>query len=246
MKPTVYRFHIQGFAPDTIPMARLAEYMDALARMLGEVERVHFMALEEGSVILCQQVEPQAAEKVRERVAAVQRRTAPDEALKAADKLNALLEKDNTAGGLFEGTAELIPFPGVNRPRPVTYTGIKQAGELDGWLARIGGRDNTAHALLVDGERTYSCEMTWSIARVMAKHLAGPTLRVFGTGSWNRTEAGVWELKLFRVREFEVLEAAPLPEVIERLRTVPGNGWLEMEDPHQALADFRRDGETFH
>ncbi len=246
MKPMVYRFRIEGCTLGTIPMARLAEYMETLAKMLGEPESVHFLALEEGSVVLKSQVDPQAAVRVQDRIMAVRRGVGPVEALKAAEKLNVLLEKDNTAGALLDESAEIIPFPGVHRPKPVTYSNIRQDGELDGWLARIGGTDKTPHATLKNGERSYSCDLKWDVARRMAKHLAGPTLRVYGTGNWSRTEAGLWELNTFTVREFEVLDSTPLPEVVEMLKAVPGNGWLELDDPQQALAEFREDGEAMH
>ena len=46
-----YRFRIDVFKPDTMPMGRLAEYMADLSQLLGEKEQVHFVRLEEGSKI---------------------------------------------------------------------------------------------------------------------------------------------------------------------------------------------------
>ena len=53
-----YRFVIDAYRPDTLPMARLAEYMGELARLLGRLDQVHFVRLEEGSTALVQRVEP--------------------------------------------------------------------------------------------------------------------------------------------------------------------------------------------
>ncbi len=47
-----YRFVIDALRPDAISMARLAEYMGELARLLGETRHVHFLRLDEGSVAL--------------------------------------------------------------------------------------------------------------------------------------------------------------------------------------------------
>jgi hypothetical protein len=246
MEPRTYKFRIDAFRPDTIPMARLAEYMAVLAKMMGEAERVHFVAVEEGSTILAHQVEPEAIPKVQDRLDSVRRGEKQGEPFKAFEELNRFLEKDNAQGMLYEGEAEVIPFPGVKREKPITYKGIKQAGSLDGVLFRVGGRDKTAHATLVDDDRSYSCELPWEIAREIARHLAGPVLRVHGTGRWNRTEEGCWELQIFRVQSFDVLNDAPLPTIMEALKAIPGNEWFNMEDPHQALAELRNGDEALH
>jgi len=44
-----YRFKIDAYTPDTMPMSRLAEYMRELSEMLGEPSAVHFERLEPGS-----------------------------------------------------------------------------------------------------------------------------------------------------------------------------------------------------
>ena len=49
-----YRFVIDALSPDSLPMARLAEYMGELARLLGRPDQVHFERLEGGSTVLVQ------------------------------------------------------------------------------------------------------------------------------------------------------------------------------------------------
>lgn len=44
-----YVFWIDAYTPATIPMERLAEYLTALAKMLGHGGSVHFNRLEKGS-----------------------------------------------------------------------------------------------------------------------------------------------------------------------------------------------------
>ena len=41
-KALEYRFEIDAFTPDTIPMARLAQYLGDIARMMGQEASVHF------------------------------------------------------------------------------------------------------------------------------------------------------------------------------------------------------------
>jgi len=50
---------------------------------------------------------------------------------------------------------------------------------------------------------------------------------------------GSWNLKRFNIAEFEVLDNAPLREVVAHLRQVPGNGWQEIEDPYAEVRRLR-------
>jgi hypothetical protein len=49
----------------------------------------------------------------------------------------------------------------------------------------------------------------------------------------------VWLLDRFNITEFEVLDSSPLQEVVERLRAIEGNEWLEVEDPLEELSRLR-------
>ena len=67
LKPREYRFAIDGnYTRDSLPMARLAEYMQGFAALLGHRPSVHFSHLEEGSAVLVTKVEPQDEPKVLE------------------------------------------------------------------------------------------------------------------------------------------------------------------------------------
>ena len=73
-----YRFVIQqAYTPQTLPMARLAEYMGRMATLLGEKSHVHFVRIEEGSAVLLQDVEQEAQPLVRERIHAVREDAGP-------------------------------------------------------------------------------------------------------------------------------------------------------------------------
>ena len=235
-----YRFVIDACSPDTLPMARLAEYMGELARLLGRPDQVHFVRLEEGSAVLVQRVEPEAAPDVKERLHALQQDNPPDDAAKAFVALNRYLADDNATGILQEGGgADVIRFPGREEPAPVTFGAFNQTGALDGVLIRIGGRDDTVPAHLRDGETIHLCNATRELARRLAVHLYGPPLRVHGNGRWERDADGDWVMKRFNITSFDVLDDAPLGEVAQRLRDVEGSGWKEIEDPTAELRHLR-------
>ena len=57
-------FYIDAYSPETIPMAKLAEYMSDLAALLGRENAVHFAGLEKGSTKLAVRVEFEDVPKV--------------------------------------------------------------------------------------------------------------------------------------------------------------------------------------
>ena len=235
-----YRFVIDAYSPDTLPMARLAEYMGELARLLGRPDQVHFARLEAGSAVLVQGVEPEAASDVKERLHTLRQDNPTDDVAKAFAALNRYLADDNATGILQEGGgAEVIRFPGREAPAPSTFGAFNQTGALDGVLIRIGGRDDTVPAHLRDGDTIHLCNATRDMARRLAVHLYGPPLRVNGNGRWERDADGRWVMKRFNITSFDVLDDAPLREVAQRLRDVEGSGWKQIEDPSAELRHLR-------
>ena len=207
-----YRFKIDVFHVDNIPMARLAEYMAELAKLLGETERVHFSHLEEGSAVLVSTVEEPAWPKVAERVRAVRQGDAPKEVMQTYKSIDAMLAKDNAVGVLSSAEGgEVVPFPGRMRPKPMRYGPFRERGSVDGVLIRIGGRDETIPILLQDGDALISCQTSREVSKRLAQHYLGPTLRVHGDGRWVREEDGSWRLLEFyrrRLRGTRRLAAA--------------------------------------
>src|SRR5688572_23241874 len=68
-----YTFHIDAYSPETIPMARLALYMQQLAALLGHESAVHFVALEPGSTRLVSRIDREDLPKVASRLDRVRR-----------------------------------------------------------------------------------------------------------------------------------------------------------------------------
>jgi hypothetical protein len=242
-----YRFKIDVFQVDTIPMARLAEYMAELAKLLGQPERVHFSHIEEGSAVLVSSVEEPAWPKVADRVHGVRQGVAPKDAMRAYQALDTMLAKDNACGVLSsEEGGEVIPFPGRTRPKPMRYGPFRERGSIDGVLIRIGGRDETIPVLLQDGEASFSCQTSREISKRLAPHYLGPTLRAHGDGKWVREEDGSWQLVEFYIEDFEVLDDSPLQEVVSRLRAVEGSTWGDNPDAMSDLLNLRRDPKDRH
>jgi hypothetical protein len=217
---TIYRFKIEAYTPETMPMARLAEYMAELATMLGEPKSVHFQRLLPGSTVLVHRVEREAAPKVRERIKNVRIREAPAEALRAYQRVNKMLRDDNGVGALQERGATIIKFPGREQAEE-KYPPIRQHGTIDGVIVGIGGLDQTVHIrLMIEDARVSGCWTDRAIAKRLALHLYEP-VRLSGRGSWSREAEGGWTLTSFKIEGFEPLRDTGLVEALAELRAIP-------------------------
>ena len=240
-----YRFVIGAGSPETLPMARLAQYIANLAQLFGEDKGVHFVRLEAGSTALVQAVDPEALPKVHTRIHAAAQGRPPKSAARAIAKLNDLLAEDGTTGSLRESDgAEVFHFPGCERNRVPAFGPFKQEGSLDGVLVRVGGTDDTVPVHLQDGDAVHICNATREMARRLAPHLYDTTLRVHGEEHWERDGENVWQMRRFDIASFEKLDEAPLGAIVAQLREVPGNGWKNVADPAAELRRLRDGGEA--
>jgi hypothetical protein len=231
-----YRFVIDAYTPQTIPMGRLAEYMRELAEVLGEHNAVHFKRLEAGSTVLVSKIEREAVPKVRARVVAVRRGEAPREALRAYKAINKLLREDNGVGALKDDKAgaTIIRFPGRDEAEE-KFPSVHEHGSVDGVIVRIGGADETVHITLqVDGQEQVSgCYTNRLLGKQLAHKLFEP-VRLFGRGRWSRDNEGQWTLVSFKVESFDPLSDMPLSAALTDLRAIP-NDWDEASLTQLAL-----------
>jgi hypothetical protein len=240
-------FYIDAYSPATIPMAKLASYMADFAALLGKEHAVHFDGLENGSTKIAARVAFEDAPKVAKRLDSIRRGNPPQDAAKLYDEIDRRLANDNAFGRiLVDDGAELLVFPGRDRPKAQSYGPFTQDGSLDGLLISIGGKDETISLRLQNGDMVYSrCETNRALARELAKHLFEP-VRIFGNGRWLREADGTWTLLIFRVHRFEVLGTASLRELTTALRSIKGSEWKTMPDPLAELADMRADDSEMH
>lgn len=237
-----YTLYIDAYSPDTIPMGRLALYMQNFATLLGNSAAVHFDTLRSGSTQLAVKIDHEDVPKVAVRLDLIRRGDGAPDGARAQVEIDRLLAEDNATGFIYEDrnqSTEIITFPGVTRLVAETYGPFKQEGSLDGVLISVGGADQTAHIMLQNGEIKYSgIETTRDIARRLAKHMYEP-VRLFGTGNWMREASGSWILKKFRLESFAALQTDSLKVAVDQLRQVEGSNWKAMDDPIQALKSLR-------
>ena len=213
-----YELYIDSFTPDTIPLARLADYVGSFAELLGYCEHVHFGNLKPGSLSIAARVDEVAQRKVDKRVDEVRFGGGPQPARKALRDIDDKLAEDNALGRIVRGKAKLIEFPGRTRHAEEKLGPIEQPGSLEGEVIQIGGRDETINVHLKSGDHVHVCVTSKAIARNLAPHIFSTTIRVRGVGTWARLASGTWILKRFEIATFELLDQTPLLKLFEGLR----------------------------
>lgn len=250
MEPVEYVFSIDAFRPETLPMARLAEYLAALAKMIGHPEHTHFLGVRPGSAELHHAIDPVDAPKVEARLNGVRLGDGPKDAIAGKLALEELLANDNALGTLTESATGrvVVPFVGRNRLKPLAFPPFREDTAIDGQLVSIGGRDATAHATLQDGAIFHvGVSMGRELARDLAGLLYGPPIRLHGNGRFERQPDGVWKMTDFRVSRVEKLDSRPIGEALEAVRAVPGNRLMDatayQDIARERLGDEDGDGD---
>jgi hypothetical protein len=236
-----YRFKIDAYSPETMPLNRLAEYLDDLAKLFGESQSVHLIKIEEGSTVPVLKVEREAEPKVRERLRLVRTNDAPAEAMRAAKDIDERLRRDNAKAVIIDPVdSKLIEFRGRDLNRFVEYGPFTQADTLDGTPIMIGGEEDPVPVHLEGRKRgeIYICRASRSTAKELAPYLFSTYIRAEGMARWIRRRNGEWEMRRFTIKSFTPLKERTLRETIDELRAVPAK-WKEMDDPYAELARIR-------
>lgn len=227
-----FRFKIDAFTPATLPMEALAAYLGDLAKVLGAPNAVHFVRLEEGSVIPVVNVDGEAVPAVRAQVRAVKEGKAAPEAMRAFQSINARLMSHGSVGALIDadaatdaGGANILEFRGRELAEE-TYGAVRRQGTLDGEVVRVGGVNRSRVPILLQTEDRVISDVHARkvLAQELGERLYKP-VRLYGMGRWNRSLAGRWELEDFSVDRFESLKDDGLSAALTALRAVSGGDW---------------------
>lgn len=235
-----YRFKIDAYSPETMPLERLAEYLQHLAVLFGESERVHLIRIEKSSTVPVILVEREAEPKVRENIDAVVRREAPPERMRAFESIDEKLRKDNAVGKVLapEG-GNVIAFPGRELVLPPTYGPFNQTGSITGVPIMVGGKNDPVPVHIEDKQGVvFDCLARRGVAREIAPYLFETVIRAEGVGRWVRRPSGAWEMKKFTIHHVRPLKDEPLRDSVRKLRALPGK-WKDIEDPLAELENIR-------
>lgn len=234
-KPWSFALRVRGVTPQTMPLARLADYLREFGELLGNKEHVHFAGIVKGSAVLRAVVDDIAVTDSTKRLLAARSGDAPKDTLDHAEKIDRMMREDRACGDIIRHDGNVVyAFEGAKRKAPdVPELIVSQEGEIFGVVTRIGGRDETVPLLLAGADGNfYEVNVKGrEQARAIATYLFGKPIRVFGQGTWKRTSEGVWKLTSFMVHGFDEADDRPLADVVNELRAISGNGWAKLDDP---------------
>jgi hypothetical protein len=223
-------FVIPGYTPETIPLARLIEYLQQMTAVLGDPENLHLIGIEEGSVEPVLRAPKAVALKARDKVSRVQRGDGTRKQVDAYNKIRRMVRRDARDAGrpalLRSNQQVLLEIPAAPEDAGV-LSGVRQASSVDGQLIRVGGAGEDAALQVQDMQGRILSGFT--AKRIVAKELAAllwEPVRLSGVGLWERTEEGEWRLERMQVQSYERLEDEDLSSVLERLRSLKVN-WPE-------------------
>jgi hypothetical protein len=239
---TTFEFSLDKWTPETLPMARLGQYLEKLAALAGSKEAIHFDKIKKGSAVPNFYVDDQAREDVISRMSTIGLPSASSDVAKLQQDINRMLQDDGCVGTLkIKGGATIYKFPGRKTPLAEEVI-VHEFGEVEGELIRVGGKDGSVPVWIENQDGTlYRCTASKNVARDLAPLLFGPILKVAGNGKWRRTADRKWNLEEFTIKSWEKVVMDDLVETVAALRAVEGSEWNAMEDPHAELRKLRGD-----
>ena len=171
-KPREYRFEIDAFTPETIPLGRLSQYLADVAKMMGQETNVHLSRIAKGSTVPIIRVDWEAEPKVRERLSALKVNEGPAEARRAYKEINKRLIEDNANGVLLDpALTKVIRFPGRDGANQPQFGPITQPGVFQGTPIKLGGENDPVPVHLEDGDEKHIVSAPRRIAKELAAHL---------------------------------------------------------------------------
>jgi hypothetical protein len=240
-----YRFTIDVYEPDTMPLRRLTEYLNDLAEILGEDKSTHLIGIEKSSHCSVLKVDADALPKIEERAKEIERGDASPQIEDAIARMNRRLRLDNATGRFSDPDGhDIIPFLG--RQNEALEYAITQVGTIDGIPIMVGGSKERVPVHLEgrQGEK-HNCLANRTTAKAIADHLFEVVIRAEGIGRWIRHPEGQWEMKYFNINAFHPLGKVSdlsLRASIDELRSIPAK-WKDLKDPIGELVRIRDDVE---
>jgi hypothetical protein len=215
-------------------MARLAEYIQELAALLGQQADLRLVRIEKGSINLrVKAVGGGTAGRIAGRIAAVGRREAPREAMRAYNRINQMVYEDGGPARL-KGPATVLHFPGV-AAGGVDRLKIVDYGDITGRLYSLSeSRENQLSARIrpLTGEGYVQCTASKEIGRTLRELLFEP-VRAYGRGTW-REAGNVWICEGLAIEAAWPVKGGDLREAIDALRA------LEADWPENALDEMAK------
>ncbi len=216
-------FEIKAYEPSTIPMAKLAEYMSDLARLLGVEHAVHFVNLRKGSTRIVHRVDTEQFPTIKERTYRAVNPGAPEDIRQAYERIEQRLRRDNAKGAYLSGPDGKLLEIKVSKSA-IEYPTISKQGEVRGVVTRIGGKGDWVPVHIEDvNSALYICEARKDKTKELAKYYLGQPVLASGLGRWRRTDSGKWDLENFRIHDFSPVTSVSVQDTVAKMRGIPAD-----------------------
>ena len=213
-------FVIPGHTPETMPLNRLLDYLHQIAALLGDPEKLHLVAVREGSCEPVFHTDVPTSLMVRERAARVQRGDGTKKQIDGLNHIRRMLREDGVRKHpALLRTTKSIFLKIEAAPEETVISGIRQSSSVDGALIKIGGAGENAAIQLqdLDGKIVSGFTAKRATAKELAHHMWEP-VRLHGVAQWGRNDDGRWELERMQVNSFDPLEDDSLSVTMGKLR----------------------------
>ena len=229
-----YTFIIDGLTPETMPFGRLVEYYSEIKKMVGAPDNLHLIAIVESSHATEFTIDAGHVGTLVDRLAEINRRTAPRGAIRARDKIDAMLREDGTSGSFRDRTGDnIVNFVGRREDDKILIR-IRDAATFTGELYHISGHKDFAKVrVATDAYGVVFCTTTKNMAKALRDHLFD-TVSVSGRGTWIRTESDVWDIDEFTITDFSPVSDQSLRDAVSRLRN------LNISWPDDPIGELRQ------
>jgi hypothetical protein len=237
-----YRFVLDAYTPETIPQAKLAQYLADLSELYGEQRCVHFVKVDSSSLAIVSAVEADADMEVSDRLRHADSDAASPDVKKAYQSLTKLISDDGGVAYIEKNSARVLEFPtGQLRRQQLAYGPFWQQGHLNGMVILLGGKTDRVSVKILDANgETHTCKADRAVAKRLRDFLFSEhPIRVIGQGRWRRETDGRWHLEQFDITDFEQLSDEPLTDTVARLRAIEAR-WKERPDPLAEIEELRR------
>ncbi|MGB0072795.1 MAG: hypothetical protein WBP71_07585 [Terracidiphilus sp.] len=237
----------EEWTPETMPMARLVEYLADLAIIFGHEEHVHLIKVSDGSTQPIFWMHPTIADQAIFRMRRAEKEEGDPKAISAYKRINVRLITDNGRADVVDmketdEKAKIIEFPGkLEAHRKIRS--IRESASIAGELRRVGGIDKSIHLLIRQPDGAIiSVESDEAFAKRLEREgWLFKLIRIHGIATWERDESGTWHLEKFKAHSYdpEPLVDEPFADTIKALRSIPGNKWNDLTDPLGELEKMR-------
>jgi len=235
-----FSLRIKGFTPENLPLSRMAEYVSALAELIGDDVQASFERVTKGSAQLKINIRDDDAEIAVNKIRLASSADEGSSARRGYEKIQSLLASDKTSAEFrpHKG-AVILNFPGAPK-NVLRLATLKETGEINGRIIKVGGRDETIPiSIRIPDGSVVSCTANVEMARKLKRYLLEPIdVILFGEGKWQRTESGAWEIIDFRILDVSEIDFANFDAELEKVRSA-GSGWDDVDDVDAELERLR-------